>query len=162
MTFHKGATLVGSLIAVTILITTFVSALNLQASIIKTKFFLRHDNTANLLAAEGIEIVRAQYITDKDSISNGRYAIDYTTAQKIKDLPTTLCSNTNVVNSCALDNTNYTLNSGANIFYRFINITITTDIIVSKNIVTVDSIVIVKNPRGASKQYKVSSTLYEL
>jgi hypothetical protein len=158
MTFHKGATLVGSLIAVTILITTFVSALNLQASIIKTKFFLKYDNTANLLATEGIEIVRSKYITDKNSIIAGRYAMDYNSSNG------TTCNSTLVDNTCALDNTNYTLNSGANIFYRFIKINIDTESIdgITKQIVNVDSTVIVQNPRGGSKQYKVTAKLYEL
>ena len=156
----KGATLVGSLIAVTILVTTFVSALNLQAGIIRAKFFLEYNNTANLLAAEGLEIVRAKYITDKKSISNGVYSMDYNTSQ------TSTCTDSSVNSSCALSlgSSGYTLNASGNTFYRFIVISITTEKIdaFDKQTVTINSTVIVKNPRGNTKQYKVTTKLYEL
>lgn len=148
----KGATLVGTLIAVTILVTTFISALNLQAGIIRAKFFLQYDNIANLLASEGLEIVRAKYITDKTSINNGVYSMDYTQYQ------TSSCTDSLVDASCALSlgSSGYKLDSSGETFYRFVEISID-----SNDIVTIDSTVIIQNPRNGSKQYKLSTKLYE-
>jgi len=78
MKTQKGATLVGSLVSITILATTLVSVLNLQTSIIRAKFFLQYDNTANLLVAEGLEIVRAIY-ANNGTVSDGKYRVDYNT-----------------------------------------------------------------------------------
>jgi hypothetical protein len=156
----KGATLVGSLIAISILITTAISTLNLQAGIIKAKFFLKYDNTANLLASEGVEIVRAKYVNDKTSVVAGTYAMDYNVSNS------TTCANSSVNASCALslDSSGYTVNTNGRTFYRFIEILINTEKIngFDSQIVTINSTVIVKNLRGNAKQYKVSTKLYEL
>lgn len=161
MKTKKGATLVGSLIAITILVITFVSALNLQAGIIKAKFFLKYDNTANLLASEGVEIVRAKYITDKKSIAKGIYAMDYNNASN-----SSTCDDSSQNSSCALylSSSGYTLNTSGDTFYRFIEVDIALENIdgINRQIVTIKSTVIVKNIRGNTKQYKVDAKLYEL
>jgi Tfp pilus assembly protein PilV len=168
MKTQKGATLVGSLVAITILATTLVAVLNLQASIIRAKFFLQYDNTANLLVAEGLEIVRAIYAKD-GAVSNGTHHIDYNTQY----LPTPPTSD-----RCSFNDINYTLNNanqcdldinstgayalstagtGNRIFHRFITITN------SDKIPQVTSTVVVKNPKGGNlRVYKATIELYRI
>lgn len=156
MKTKKGATLVGSLIAITILSTAFVSLLNLQSSIIKTRFFLKNDNTANLLTSEGVEIIRALY-NNGDDLSTGSYAVDYNTTKS--SIATTGCSIINIIDTCALildDNLGYKLDTKGKTFYRFI------DINVDGNITKVKSTVIVKNPRGPERVYQAISELYKI
>lgn len=156
----KGSTLVGTLIAVTILSTTFVALLDLQASIIRARFFLQNDNTANLLVSEGLEIVRSIYEYG-NTINDGKYQVDYDT----KDLNSTNISSCNInsVNdSCDLDilsgGNGYKLSTTTNskVFYRFIETISTGDII------KVTSTVIVKNPRGSDRVYKATAEIYKI
>jgi Tfp pilus assembly protein PilV len=162
MKTKKGATLVGSLVAVTILATTLVAVLNLQVSIIRAKFFLQYDNTANLLVAEGLEIVRAIY-ANEETLSNDKYEVDYNTTSLILTLPST-CSALSVNNTCDLDTptatSGYTISStsGNKIFYRFVEITnVGVD-----TIPKVTSTVIVKNPKGGdSRVYRATIELYD-
>jgi len=157
MNTKKGATLVGSLFAITILSTTLVSALNLQASIIRAKFFLQYDNTANLLVAEGLEIVRFLDAADSIDLPNDLvYAVDYETDA----LPTTQVDPA----TCVVDNTcglaipavasGYKLTIAPSIFYRFINIE-------QGPSPTVTSTVIVRNPQnGSTRTYRAVMKLY--
>jgi hypothetical protein len=167
MKTQKGATLVGSLVAITILATTLVSVLNLQTSIIRAKFFLQYDNTANLLVTEGLEIVRAIYAKD-GAVANGTHHIDYTTSSLPTPPATNRCSvsTTNIFNNanqCDLDINStgaYTLSTastGNRIFYRFITITD------SDTTPLVTSTVIVRNPKGGDlRVYKATIKLYKI
>ena len=159
MKTKKGATLVGSLFAITILSTTLVSALNLQASISKAKFFLQYDNTANLLVAEGLEIVR--FLEDSaaspiDLTQDQLYVVDYETDA----LPAPITDTTPCVadNTCGLaipdGASGYKLTTAQSIFYRFINIEQGPN-------PTVTSTVIVRNPQNNStRTYKAVMKLY--
>jgi Tfp pilus assembly protein PilV len=167
MKTQKGATLVGSLIAITILSTTLVAVLNLQASIIRSKFFLQYDNTANLLVAEGLEIVRAIYDIRTDSnfpnqASEVNYQVDYTTYILDNDNEST-CTDTSIGNSCDMDINSTgayalsTAGTGNRIFHRFITITN------SDTIPKVTSTVVVRNPKGgALRVYKATIELYKI
>ena len=169
MKFHKGVTLVGSLVAITILTISLVSVFNLQVSIIRGKDYLKNNNTASLLASEGIEIVRAIFTENvkKDIqnnktpslIPNGKYALDYNSST-LTSMSAPECTATIINNNCDLDsNGGYKLSSNNDtlgIFYRFIVIK---SIGNSKNRVT--STVIVRNPKGGPlKVYKAYADLY--
>lgn len=188
MKTQKGATLVGSLIAITILSTAFVSLLNLQSSIIKTRFFLKNDNTANLLATEGIEIVRGIYNSTDTILSNGTYQVDYTTSS-LSNNNTSSCvivtsrsttsnsvvgvgsqtfntsSNISIVNpdQCDLDISSigaYTLSS-ASTGNRIFHRFI--KISNSASIPKITSTVVVRNPRGGNlRSYTVTAELYKI
>ncbi|MEY3471156.1 MAG: hypothetical protein RLZZ223_506 [Candidatus Parcubacteria bacterium] len=155
MKTYKGATLVGSLIAITILTITIVPLLNLQATIARARFFLQYDNTANLLSTEGIEIVRAIAEDDPNSLPLGTYFVDY----KTKNIDSTSdCDTGNLNQSCALSATNdigYVKGDRNDVFYRFVKIEKP-----SSDRVQVTSTVVVKNPR--STQNRVYSTFTEL
>lgn len=162
MKTKKGATLVGALVAITILSTTFIVLLNLQVSIIRTKFFLQYDNTANLLATEGIEIVRAIYYKDQNTtLIEGKYYIDYN-SKLLEEAtpPLDECTNSNVNNICALDTSTegyYVLKNTGKVFHRFITINS------SNGIPKVTSTVVVKNPKGGNlRVYKVTAELYKI
>jgi len=170
MKTQKGATLVGSLVAITILATTLVSVLELQTSIIRSKFFLQYDNTANLLLSEGLEIVRAIYAKD-GTVANGTHHIDYTTSS----LPTPSTSNrcsvnitTNTLNNanqCALDISSgaYALSTTGQIFYRFVEITNVNTTAIPPSIPKVTSTVVVRNPKGGNlRVYKATIELYKI
>jgi hypothetical protein len=169
MKTQKGATLVGSLIAITILSTTLVAVLNLQASIIRSKFFLQYDNTANLLVAEGLEIVRAIY-ADTGTVVSGTHHIDHNTSSLLSSVTTNRCSvNSNTLNNanqCDLDILNsgpsqgfYVLSTatpGNRIFHRFITID-------SNANPKVTSTVVVRNPKGGNlRVYKATIQLYKI
>jgi len=169
MKTQKGATLVGSLLAITILATTLVSVLELQTSIIRSKFFLQYDNTANLLVAEGLEIVRAIY-ANNGTVANGTYHIDYTTSS-LPTLTSNRCSvnittNTlNNANQCDIDINStgaYALSTateGNRIFHRFVNIETSSTPTIPK----VTSIVVVRNPKGGNlRVYKATIELYKI
>lgn len=161
MKTQKGATLVGSLVAITILATTFVSVLELQTSIIRSKFFLQYDNTANLLVAEGLEIVRAIY--DKSStLSDNTYQIDYATST-LTTSNTSTCTDSSINNSCDIDiipTGVYALSTAATgnrIFHRFVTINN------SSAIPKVTSTVVVRNPKGGNlRVYKATIELYKI
>lgn len=157
MKTYKGATLVGSLIAITILTITIVPLLNLQATIAKARFFLQYDNTANLLSTEGIEVIRGISLNNLNSLTSGTYAVDYKTSN-IDSTNISNCSTSNLDRSCALDkNTNsgyIRVNSSDAVFYRFVKIDTFNDR------VKVSSTVVVKNPR--SSQNRVYTTFTEL
>lgn len=167
MKTQKGATLVGSLVSITILATTLVSVLNLQTSIIRAKFFLQYDNTANLLVAEGLEIVRAVY-NKNGAVENGTHHIDYTTSSLPTPPTTNRCSvsttNTlNNANQCDLDINSTgayaisTASTGNRVFHRFITITN------SDTIPKVTSTVVVRNPKGGVlRVYKATIELYKI
>lgn len=183
MKTQKGATLVGSLVAITILATTLVSVLNLQTSIIRAKFFLQYDNTANLLVTEGLEIVRAIYAKD-GAVANGTHHIDYTTSSLPTPPATNRCSvsttNTlNNANQCDMDlatpqqsygNNNFNgyvicqasgdcVSSTKRIFYRFVTIEPSSTPTVPK----VTSTVVVRNPKGGNlRVYKATIELYKI
>jgi hypothetical protein len=156
----KGATLVGSIVAVNILVITFITLLNLQASIIRAKFFLQNDNIANLLVAEGLEITRAIYEA-KSSITSGTYQVDYETVN-LNSSNISNCDSNTLNTSCDMDipsnNNGYKIsntNTNKN-FYRFINV------IVSEDITSVTSTVVVKNPRGSNKVYMATTKFYKI
>lgn len=166
MKVYQGATLVGSLIAITILTITMISTLELQASIIKAKFFLQYDNTASLLASEGLEIVRAASIDTAfvDGLVDGT---TYTYAVAVGAdliLSPSLCTENDLVPDCALvlneDAGRYILSTSASgtVLYRFVNIEKTGDKI------EVTSTVVVKNPRFSSttRKYVVGMNLFDL
>jgi hypothetical protein len=67
----KGATLVGALVAISILLITFIPLLNLQVGIIKAKYNKQYDNTANLMVSEGLEVVRAIYQSNLNETATG-------------------------------------------------------------------------------------------
>jgi hypothetical protein len=153
----KGATLVGSLVAIFILVTTFVSLLNLQSSIIKARFFMKNDNNANLLVVEGLEIVRAVYESKSDIVS-GKYSLDYTNTI-LPNTSNTDCTQTSFNDSCSLSlnsNLGYKLGTSGVIFYRFV------DIFVEGDITTAESTVIVKNPRGSNRIYRATTKFYKI
>ena len=161
MKTKKGATLVGSLIAITILSTTLVSALNLQASISKAKFFLQYDNTANLLVAEGLEIVRFLHAASpiKNPSRPAVYAVDHDTSS-LATAANTDCTDSATNSTCALaiptSDKNFILSTTIDkpIFYRFIQIA------PGEN-PTVTSTVIVRNPQNNStRTYKAVMKLY--
>jgi Tfp pilus assembly protein PilV len=160
MQTKNGATLVGSLVAITILSITLVAVLNLQASIIRARFFLQHDNTANLLVAEGLEIVRAIHADDSAKLTtagNKKYKLEFSTTTLT--LPSTMtCTVDNINSDCAL-NLEATPDG---IFYRFVEINTTATIIDGNTnyIHKVTSTVIVKSPRGSDKVYKATIKLY--
>ena len=156
MKTKKGATLVGSLIAITILSTTLVSALNLQASISKAKFFLQYDNTANLLVAEGLEIVR--FLHAASPINNLPAASVYAVDHETPSLTTATCRDDDANSTCGLaipdGASGYKLTTAQSIFYRFINIEQGPN-------PTVTSTVIVRNPQNNStRTYKAVMKLY--
>lgn len=160
MKTKKGATLVGSLIAITILTSTLVVTLNLQVRVVRAKFFLQYDNTANLLMSEGLEIVRAIYNTN-NSLPNGKYELDFNSTSLIS---VSTCTESSPNSTCDLLNPNnlrgYRMNladTTTREFYRFVNISNTT------TVPTVTSTVVVKNPRGgALKVYKATIKLYKI
>ena len=161
---RKGSTLVGSLIAITILSTTFVLVMNLQASILKAKFFMQYDNTANLLASEGVEIVRAIYNQPNASLADGTYQVDHTTTTLDNNNKST-CTDSSINNSCDLELTDTTGTSyyklsnttGNKEFNRFVTITIV------NAIPKVTSTVVVRNPRGGNlRVYKTTIELYRI
>jgi Tfp pilus assembly protein PilV len=163
MKTKKGATLVGSLVAITILATTLISVLELQASIIRSKFFLQYDNTANLLVAEGLEIVRAIY-ANSGTVSNGNYQLDYNTVS-LTPMSNPLCTTTTINNNCDLDvptgSSGYRISissaAGNKVFYRFVEITS------ASTIPKVTSTVIVRNPKGGNlRVYKATTELYRI
>ncbi|NBP56366.1 hypothetical protein EBU71_07510 [bacterium] len=169
MQTQKGATLVGSLLAITILATTLVSVLELQTSIIRSKFFLQYDNTANLLVAEGLEIVRAIY-ANNGTVANGTHHIDYNTLS----LPSF------TINRCSVNSTTNTLNNanqcdidinstgayalstagtGNRVFHRFVEI----DNVGTTAIPKVTSTVVVRNPKGGNlRVYQATIELYKI
>ena len=159
MKTKKGATLLGSLFAITILSTTLVSALNLQASIIRAKFFLQYDNTANLLVAEGLEIVRFLHAASSINLTTDEvYAVDYKTSVLPTDITT--CSDVDANSTCALaipagaSGYELTTATAPSIFYRFVNIA-------QGSNPTVTSTVIVRNPQnGSTRTYKAVMKLY--
>jgi len=161
MKTQKGATLVGSLVAITILATTLVAVLNLQVSIIRSKFFLQYDNTANLLVVEGLEIVRAIYDTST-TLSDNTYQIDYdTSALTTSNIST--CTDSSINNSCDIDIIStgaYVLSTAATgnrIFHRFV--TINNSSVIPK----VTSTVVVRNPKGGNlRVYKATIELYTI
>jgi len=161
MKFHKGVTLVGALLAITILTASFVSILSLQVNIIRSKSALQNNNTANLLASEGVEIVRAIF-EEGGTLNNGKYEADYTSL----NLSNTSQCNDALVNSntCDLETPNsndgYKISNTASdkIFHRFIEISNA-----NTNIIQVVSTVVVKNNRvGQLKVYKAYATLYTI
>jgi Tfp pilus assembly protein PilV len=182
MQTKKGATLVGSLVAVTILATTLVAVLNLQVSIIRAKFFLQYDNTANLLVAEGLEIVRAIYANGGNiPTGNNKYQVDYKTTA-LDSTKTSSCDETLVLNSLSCDMDLATPqqsygNSSFNgyvicqasgdcvlnprrVFHRFVTINNPNP---TTAIPKVTSTVIVRNPKGGSlRVYKATIELYKI
>lgn len=161
MKFYKGVTLVGSLVAITILTISLVSIFNLQVSIIKGKDSLKNNNTANLLASEGIEIVRAIFIKKGSILTVGTYQVDYTSTD-LSETSRSQCTDNSIGITCDLDlptsSNGYQLsNTNSNkIFYRFITIEV-----IGSSTKRVTSTVIVKNPRGGpSKVYKAYADLY--
>ncbi len=167
MKTQKGATLVGSLVSITILATTLVSVLNLQTSIIRAKFFLQYDNTANLLVAEGLEIVRAIYATD-GAVANGKYQVDYTT-YIFNTTNESTCTDTSIGNSCDLDINSTgayelsTAGTGNRVFHRFVEITNVDPTASPPTIPKVTSTVVVRNPKGgALRVYKATIELYKI
>ena len=151
MKTKKGATLVGSLVAITILSITLVAALDLQASIIRSKFFLQYDNTANLLVAQGLEIVRAIDKNGSVPIGNYTYFVE-TNSTTLPPTSNSTCTDSNLNNTCDLGSTG--------VFYRFVtinNLNPTTDP------PKVTSTVVVKNPKGGSERvYKATIKLYKI
>jgi len=164
MKTKKGATLVGSLLAITILATTLVAVLELQTSIIRSKFFLQYDNTANLLVAEGLEIVRAIYAKD-GTVANEKYQVDYIT-NTLNNVST--CTDTSIDNSCDLDINStgaYVLSAtaGNRIFHRFVEITNVNTTAIPPSIPTVTSTVVVRNPKGGNlRVYQATIELYKI
>lgn len=160
MKTKKGATLLGSLFAITILSTTLVSALNLQASIIRAKFFLQYDNTANLLVAEGLEIVRFLHAASSINLTTDEvYAVDYKTSVLLPTAITT-CTDATANFTCDLAIPNgasgyeLTTATAPSIFYRFVNIA-------QGSNPTVTSTVIVRNPKnGSTRTYRAVMKLY--
>lgn len=171
MKTQKGATLVGSLVAITILATTLVSVLNLQASIIRAKFFLQYDNTANLLVVEGLEIVRAVY-NKNGTVANGKFYVDYkTTTLNAADVdsasPDDQCNDLNPRNRCGLkidtDGAYALEQTGSKIFHRFVEISNVDTTAIPSSIPKVTSTVVVENPkRGALRVYKATIELYKI
>lgn len=166
MKTKKGATLVGSLVAVTILATTLVAVLNLQVSIIRAKFFLQYDNTANLLVSEGLEIVRAIYANGGNiPTGNNKYEISYGINNINNE---SNCTESSVNETCDLDiptgASGYristdTTNNGK-IFHRFVTINNPDPI---TTIPKVTSTVVVRNPKGGSlRVYKATIELYRI
>lgn len=159
MKTQKGATLVGSLLAITILATTFVSVLELQTSIIRSKFFLQYDNTANLLVSEGVEIIRSIHEQDV-ALSNGKYRVDHTTVNLNNANTNCIDNSPNTGCALAINSTTgaYTLSSTGNqIFHRFVTITNSNDT------PKVTSTVVVRNPKGGSlRVYKATIELYKI
>ncbi len=169
MKTRKGATLVGSLVAITILTTSFIAMLDLQLNIMRAKFFLQHDNTANLLVSEGLEIVRTIY-ANGTVLPTGinTYQVDTTTASLTS---TSTCTDDNVndiINgsTCDLDEPTagsiYKMSADTSnkIFYRFVEVDNSTTI---GGIPKVTSTVVVRNPRGeALRVYKATIELYRI
>ena len=160
MKTKKGATLVGSLIAIAILTSTLVVTLNLQVKIMKSKFFLQYDNTANLLMAEGLEIVRSIYNTPGATLPNGKYELDFNTTSLTA---ASNCTESVLNYSCDLGDPNYLRGyriiptTTDRVFYRFVTISN------SGTVPSVTSTVVVKNPRGGSlKVYKATIRLYKI
>lgn len=162
MKVYKGSTLVGSLLAIFVLTTTLVALLNLQASIIRANFFREYDNAANLLASEGLELVRAVYSNNINTpnpwqgLANGKYSIDsaMNLVNPILPSPST-CNATSlpiVVNStCSLNilpspNQGYYRDSTGTIVYRYVEIQ-GINAANPNNPIDVKSTVIVRNPR---------------
>lgn len=167
----KGATLVGALVAISVLSITFVALLNLQVGIIKAKFNKQYDNTANLLMSEGLEIVRAIYQSNLNDttpgatwnagLATGTYAVDYKTTNIKNGLTVSSGCAATLNNSCSLIQNlgeGYTLGTGTiNILYRYITI------VKSPDKITVTSTVIVRNIRlGTSKTYTADMELFDI
>jgi Tfp pilus assembly protein PilV len=167
MKTKKGATLVGSLVAVTILATTLVSVLNLQVSIIRAKFFLQYDNTANLLVAEGLEIVRAIYANGGNiPTGNNKYKVDYNTTSLTEISSCLAAAGVGLNPSCHLDEPSggegYKIsNTRSNkIFHRFVEIDNPDPTTIPPKIT---SNVIVCNFRiGRCRDYKATIELYKI
>jgi hypothetical protein len=174
----KGATLVGALVAISILLITFIPLLNLQVGIIKAKFDKQYDNTANLLMSEGLEIVRAIYqsnINDtgtwNEGLADGKYIVDYKTnisAGLSASLSTTCDALTNPIaptlnNSCSLiqdGNNGYILGAAGTIFYRYITVQSDT---VNLDRIKVKSTVIVRNLNlNKTKIYSADMELFDI
>ncbi|GEM_PF-752469 len=175
MKTKKGATLVGSLVAITILTTTFVSVLELQTNIIRSKLFLQYDNTANLLMAEGLEIVRSIYAKD-GTVTNGKYQVDYKTSIFSNGI-TSSCTDSEINLSCDMDlatpGESYgyvTCRSSSDciprtnrIFYRFVEITNVNVSSTPPSTPKVTSTVVVRNPKGGVlRVYKATIELYKI
>lgn len=175
----KGATLVGSLVSISILSIAFVVFLNLQASIIKAKYNKQYDNTANLLMSEGLEIARAIYqsnLNDTTSdavwnsgLANGKYVVDYniniSTGLSASTMSTTCdaYTTTPILNdTCALiqnSGNGYTKGSG-NIFYRYITVQ---DDTINPDRIKVKSTVIIQNLNlKTTKIYSADMELFDI
>lgn len=178
MKIYKGSTLVGALLAVFILSSTFVAVLNLQVGIIRANFFRQYDNTANLLVSEGLELVRAVYTNNaedttatswNEGIGNGRYAIDRNmNIWNGNELTTSsigpACDSTTVPpttsSSCSLRNngSGYVRDISGNIFYRYIDISGS-----SSSSVQVKSVVMVRDARlNITRVYSADMTLFNV
>jgi Tfp pilus assembly protein PilV len=173
---RKGATLVGALVAISILLITFIPLLNLQVGIIKAKYNKQYDNTANLLMSEGLEIVRAIYQSNlndtttgakwNDGLADGNYVVDYKTSIKngLSSTSTSTCSTTTWNNTCSLiqdANNGYMLGTAGTIFYRYI--TIQPDSNTPPNRIKVTSTVIVKNLNlSTTKIYSADMELFDI
>jgi hypothetical protein len=179
---RKGATLVGALVAISILSITFIPLLNLQVGIIKAKYNKQYDNTANLLMTEGLEIIRAIYqsnLNDTTSgavwnagLADGKYVVDYKTnisAGLSASLSTTCDALTNPIaptlhNTCSLiqdGNNGYILGAAGTIFYRYI--TIQPDSNTPPNRIKVKSTVIVRNLNlNKTKIYSADMELFDI
>lgn len=160
MKTKKGATLVGTLIAIAILTSTLVVTLNLQVRIMRARFFLQYDNTANLLMAEGLEIVRAIYDTPGYTLPNGKYELDFNSVS-LTDVST--CTESGLNSTCDLGDPNYLIGyrriptTETRVFHRFVTVSN------SGTVPSVTSTVVVKNPKGgALKVYKATIRLYKI
>jgi len=170
---RKGATLVGALVAISILLITFIPLLNLQVGIIKAKFDKQYDNTANLLMPEGLEIVRAIYQSNLNDttpgavwnagLADGKYVVDYKTNIQNGLSLTSTCSTTTWNNTCSLiqdGNNGYILGTAGTIFYRYITVQSDT---VNLDRIKVKSTVIVRNLNlNKTKIYSADMELFDI
>ncbi len=167
---RKGATLVGALVAISILLIAFIPLLNLQVGIIKAKFDKQYDNTANLLMSEGLEIVRAIYQSNlndtgtwNEGLADGKYIVDYKTSIKDGLSLTSTCSTTTWNNSCSLiqdGNNGYILGATGTIFYRYITVQADTT---NPDRIKVKSTVIVRNLNlNKTKIYSADMELFDI
>lgn len=169
---YKGVSIVGTLVAISIMTIVFIPIFDLQASIIKSRFFLQYDATAVFLSSEGLEITKS--IFSKGSGANdpnnwlnkfqqGRYSVSFDNNRRNLTAAgyATTCTINNLNNTCALslDNGSYIdrpVQSGPQIFYRFVDLKNS-----NTGKINVTSTVVVVNARYNSKRvYQTFSELF--
>lgn len=169
MKTHKGLTLVGAIVSVSILGVSLAAFMNYQAFLIRANVQKKYATVGAFLASEGVEVARG--IRDgnykeirntgsgnwNDGITTGTYTFDANSVDLGTGFDTSSTCNVSVNASCEVGGaTQYELGAapvGATI-YRYVSIP-SSDL----DTVEVESVVVIRD-RGYEAEYTATTTLY--